>query len=227
MVAPTLNSQADKDYYTILGVAQTATNDEIKSAFRKLALKHHPDKGGNREDFENVKQAEEVLTDASRRHAYDNMLKDKASTAFRPKTRPAPPQYTKKRSDEEPSAEPAVKTPEQDSGHGTRVFVSLYPLQDVKAEFDKFVKEMMADFPNSFALEMGFAAEMKTDPATGQQMLMLQFPDEKTANHFIDRLVELGMIDANREVFNPSELAKYRSPTPFDTDTPRLDKDKS
>lgn len=41
----------NKKYYELLGVEKTATTDEIKKAFRKLALKHHPDRGGDKEKF--------------------------------------------------------------------------------------------------------------------------------------------------------------------------------
>lgn len=41
----------NKKFYELLGVEKTATTDEIKKAFRKLALKHHPDRGGDKEKF--------------------------------------------------------------------------------------------------------------------------------------------------------------------------------
>jgi molecular chaperone DnaJ len=61
-----------RDYYEILGVGKTASDDEIKKAFRKLALKHHPDKeGGDEAKFKEASEAYEVLKDAQKRQRYD------------------------------------------------------------------------------------------------------------------------------------------------------------
>jgi curved DNA-binding protein len=50
------------DYYKILGVSRNATEEEIKKAYRKLAMTHHPDRGGNEEEFKKIKEAYEQLT---------------------------------------------------------------------------------------------------------------------------------------------------------------------
>jgi len=63
-----------KDYYSILGVAKTATADEIKKAYRKLALQYHPDKNKTKEaeaKFKEITKAYEVLSDAQKRQTYD------------------------------------------------------------------------------------------------------------------------------------------------------------
>jgi molecular chaperone DnaJ len=64
-----------RDYYEILGVGRTATDQELKSAYRQLALKHHPDRNpGNHEAEEKFKEAAEaygVLSDSQKRAAYD------------------------------------------------------------------------------------------------------------------------------------------------------------
>lgn len=61
-----------KDYYSILGITKAATEDEIKTAFRKLAHKYHPDKkGGDEKKFKEVSEAYAVLSDRKRRTEYD------------------------------------------------------------------------------------------------------------------------------------------------------------
>lgn len=60
-----------KNHYQTLGVDQTASADEIKRAYRRLAAQHHPDKGGDTRTFQEIQQAYDVLGDAQRRAAYD------------------------------------------------------------------------------------------------------------------------------------------------------------
>lgn len=60
-----------RDLYELLGVQRDATADEIHAAFRKLSKLHHPDKGGDPEEFRLMKLADEVLTDPERRARYD------------------------------------------------------------------------------------------------------------------------------------------------------------
>jgi molecular chaperone DnaJ len=61
-----------KDYYNILNVSKTASLSEIKTSFRKLALEHHPDKGGNSDTFKDISEAYEILSDEQKRNEYDN-----------------------------------------------------------------------------------------------------------------------------------------------------------
>jgi DnaJ-class molecular chaperone len=60
------------DYYAALGVPRTATADEIKRAFRKLASQHHPDKGGDTQKFQAIQEAYATLGDDQKRAEYDN-----------------------------------------------------------------------------------------------------------------------------------------------------------
>src|SRR4028119_1451368 len=65
-----------RDYYEVLGVAKTASEAEMKSAFRKLAMKYHPDKNpGDKEAeirFKEINEAYQTLSDAQKRAAYDH-----------------------------------------------------------------------------------------------------------------------------------------------------------
>lgn len=66
---------SDKDYYRILGVAKNAGDDEIKTAYRKLALKHHPDRNpesnGSEAKFKEINEAYDVLSNPEKRGMYD------------------------------------------------------------------------------------------------------------------------------------------------------------
>src|SRR5947199_9655787 len=66
---------AKRDYYEILGVTRTATEAEIKKAYRKLAVQHHPDKNPDdhtaEDKFKEAAEAYSVLSDAQKRAAYD------------------------------------------------------------------------------------------------------------------------------------------------------------
>ena len=60
------------NFYQVLGVGETATQEEIKKAYRKLAVQHHPDKGGSEETFKNISVAYDTLGDENKRRDYDN-----------------------------------------------------------------------------------------------------------------------------------------------------------
>jgi DnaJ-class molecular chaperone len=60
------------DYYSTLGVSRDAHEDEIKRAYRKLAMQHHPDRGGDQAQFQKIQEAYDTLGDPGKRQQYDN-----------------------------------------------------------------------------------------------------------------------------------------------------------
>ena len=61
------------DYYSILGVSKTASSDELRSAYKKLSMQHHPDRtGGDDSKFKQINEAYSTLKDPQKRNEYDN-----------------------------------------------------------------------------------------------------------------------------------------------------------
>ncbi len=60
-----------KNYYEILGIARDASKEDVKKAFRRLAHKYHPDKGGDEAKFKEINEAYQILTDEKKRAEYD------------------------------------------------------------------------------------------------------------------------------------------------------------
>lgn len=71
-----------EDYYKILGVSENASQEEIKKAFRELAKKYHPDKGGDPEMFKKIVEAYRVLSDPKLRAEYDQKRKFQTTYTF-------------------------------------------------------------------------------------------------------------------------------------------------
>ena len=64
-----------KNYYDVLGVNEQSTSAEITKAFKDLAKKHHPDRGGDEAKFKEINEAHNTLKDSQKRHDYDTMRK--------------------------------------------------------------------------------------------------------------------------------------------------------
>ena len=80
-----------KEYYQVLGLTRDADQKEIKQAYRKLALKFHPDKNSaedSEERFKEIGEAYEVLSDESKKAAYDLSLVSERSSSWRPEPGP-------------------------------------------------------------------------------------------------------------------------------------------
>jgi len=60
-----------EDYYKILGVQSNSNPDDIKKAYRKLSLKHHPDRGGDASEFKKINEAYQTLGSPEKRKMYD------------------------------------------------------------------------------------------------------------------------------------------------------------
>lgn len=75
--------EAVENLYQTLGVSPTATADEIKAAFRKLALQHHPDRGGSLEMMKKINVAYSTLSDPEKRRKYDGAPRTSTSSAAR------------------------------------------------------------------------------------------------------------------------------------------------
>ena len=75
-----------RDYYDVLGVNKSASKDELKKAYRKLAMKYHPDRNPDdskaAEKFKELSEAYEILSDDQKRQTYDNFGHDGVNSSF-------------------------------------------------------------------------------------------------------------------------------------------------
>ncbi|MGH9900378.1 MAG: J domain-containing protein [Pyrinomonadaceae bacterium] len=74
-------SDAGKDFYSILGADEDASQDEIDRLYKRLAVRHHPDRGGDEEEMKSINEAYGVLRDAASRGAYDSTLRRRRAGA--------------------------------------------------------------------------------------------------------------------------------------------------
>src|SRR5437868_15434137 len=81
-------SGTDKDYYSILGAGEGAPREEIERRYKRLAQRHHPDRGGEEEEMKSINEAWRVLGDAAARRDYDpGRARTRPREVYRP---PAP-----------------------------------------------------------------------------------------------------------------------------------------
>jgi DnaJ-class molecular chaperone len=73
------------DYYSTLGLQRNASEDDIKKAYRKMAMKHHPDRGGDEKQFKQVSEAYEILSDPQKKQMVDMGVDPKAQQAGGPR----------------------------------------------------------------------------------------------------------------------------------------------
>ena len=62
---------AEKDLYKVLGLERGVDKEEIRRAYKRMSMKHHPDKGGQEDDFKAISRAHDVLSDDRKRQVYD------------------------------------------------------------------------------------------------------------------------------------------------------------
>lgn len=100
----------EKDYYTILGAGETTSQEEIERLYKHLAMRHHPDRGGNAEEMKAINEAYGVLGNAATRRAYDSrhQRSDEALSAVGP-----------------PLSQPSVLLPDTVPGRLIGAFLSL------------------------------------------------------------------------------------------------------
>ena len=79
-----------EDYYAILGAGKTASQDEIERLYKRLAMQHHPDRGGDVEEMKAINEAYRVLGNADTRRLYDSQIPE-SDNALRPVVPPLSP----------------------------------------------------------------------------------------------------------------------------------------
>ena len=74
---------AEPDYYDVLGISAEASTEDVRNAYKEKAMKHHPDRGGDRETWNTIQKAFDTLTDLQRRAVYDRTKADAEGGAER------------------------------------------------------------------------------------------------------------------------------------------------
>ena len=205
-----------KDYYYILGVAPTASTDEIKQAYRKLSIKFHPDKNEGDKFFEDrfkeINEAYELLSDSSRRERYDSQVNSRNGLAssttsqgkqtYRSAAQSAPksnpPTITAFRTDKTELATGEIITFFWETQHATSV--ELKPFGPVAVNGQKTIKPLGFNKLDGLSVELKAINEVTGETAERKAFIYKRSPAAKNAKK--KPVNRVGMIEANRRSGN-------------------------
>ncbi len=159
---------AEKNYYLILGVSPETSGDRIRSAFRRLAKEHHPDKAGGERTayFQEIAEAYEILSDPERRGNYNRKIEEEKTLR-----------------DKKYAPRPDLGKASEKAGHPTAM--SGFPTRNISEDFfddsffsESFFPERERQFRRSDVLE--FDAYLTTEEAFRGERVELEIPVPKT-----------------------------------------------